>query len=378
MKPNYFVGEIVSGDRTMPLRPAKSEYSSDISSTGGEIKATFDMRGVDVEKLHLRDTGAVWRTYLAVEKNGEVRSAGPIIGHKFNDNDQTLELTAAGLGAYWARRVQIAWPIVDLATDKMTITGVGYGTIAKRIVQNAMAHPGGALPIVLPDDEVGTRERNYNNFDLSWCGDLLDNLRNIINGPDIVFRPRMRADGLGVEWVMLVGTEADDEVHGAPEDEPIWDHSARKSSVSELAVTVTGANLNDQTFALGGGQEDKIVLAEAHLTGLRDTGFPLLQTQMNLNSVSEYETALGYAQRQAQFGQLPIETWEMKVRANDAPVIGSYREGDYVNVRVGRHRYIRPGTYRLRLIGFASDQDEEVVTLSLAPDRTAPDAGDAA
>jgi len=377
MRPNWFIGEMRTGDRTNFIRPVSGTWKRSLSSEG-EIECTMDMRGHDVTKLNLGLAAEEWRTYLAVEKDGRIRQAGPILGHQFNDDDQTLVLKAGGFKSYLQHRVQTVWPIVDLATDTVTYRG-SYGDIARSIIRGMMMRPGGDLPIVVPNIvEGGTRVRTLNNFDLSYVGDLIDNLTNIINGPDIVFRPRLRADGLGVEWEMLTGTDDDDEIHGTVDAEPVWDHSARKTTVRSLSVNRSGANLADEAFALGGGQQDKLIMARSNRTGLRDRGFPLMQAQLNLNSVSEITTAQGYADRQSQFGQKSVVTWDMKVSANMPPRITEYQEGDYIRVRVGVHKYIPAGEYRMRLLDIASDALENEVTLTISPDRTEPEIEDEA
>jgi hypothetical protein len=72
-------------------------------------------------------------------------------------------------------------------------TGLWLGTIAKRLVAQAMSWTGGDLPIVLPSDESSTdpeHQRTYLGADFKPIGEALKQLMEVQGGPEINFQPR--------------------------------------------------------------------------------------------------------------------------------------------------------------------------------------------
>jgi hypothetical protein len=150
------------------------------------------------------------KSFLAYKENGKVVNAGPIWNEVSDLDANTVTLNAAGLRSYWDYRNVIPALIdsdrTSLPIGKDTaLLNYSYGTIAKRLVQQAQSWTSGSVPIVFESDVLGDYVRNYAGEDLKNLGEALDQLSGVINGPDIAFRPRITVDGSHLEWVMMTG-----------------------------------------------------------------------------------------------------------------------------------------------------------------------------
>jgi len=102
-----------------------------------------------------------------------------------------------------------------------------------------MTHTGGDLPIVLPADETAASDadhtRTYKGFELATVTARINELMGVINGPDIRFDPRLTADRMGIEWVMMVGTEEQPLLYQVDADH-VFDSRVPRGGVSGLSV----------------------------------------------------------------------------------------------------------------------------------------------
>ena len=112
------------------------------------------------------------------------------------------------------------------------IKNTSYQTIAKRWIQQSLTWTGGNLPITFEDDMAGTYERNIKGAELKLIGDLLINLTEVQNGPDIRFQPRLTTDGLGYEWLLKTGKP-----RLTGNTTTIWDTSLPGNTVSDLTIS---------------------------------------------------------------------------------------------------------------------------------------------
>ena len=256
--------------------------------------------------LDLHGSTTLGRNGLLFVVDGLPVAAGPLWRRDYSADNADLTLTAGGLRSYWQRRFCLPAaartdPLVDPTTGEpdtgldTNLSDLSFGTIAKRYVEQAQAWPGAALPLVLPDDEVGTRERTVAAVDLKTLRVLLDNLSEVIGGPDISFRPRFTADGLGLEWVMETGTEARPRLGNTDPSLTKWTIGAPTgSSAYGLVVGENGTALAEEAWAVGGDSGDVVVAARARVATLGAAGFPLLQSALTgLGDISAQATMQG-------------------------------------------------------------------------------------
>ncbi|WP_194521979.1 hypothetical protein [Cellulosimicrobium sp. JZ28] len=364
-------GELVTGKilATVPTTDNGGAWST-VLNDAGTIDATVPLRTRDVRaRRELLGYLEPTRCYLAaITDDGDVLEAGPIWKHGFNDNTGELKVGAAGLMSVFDHRlvVKVLAAGERAQTTTLSWSGLSLATIAKRLIQTSMSHAGGSLPLVLPDDELGSAVRNYPGYELGVVGERVRQLVEVAGGPDIALQPRLTGDGLRIEWVMRAGTTADPLLHQAGDDWA-WDRGAARGPLTKLSVDVDATGVAQRTWAIGSGMESALMLGTAYDPAPLAAGYPLLEATGSFTSVLEQSTLDAHAAALADTARRPWQTWALTVRADTAPRLGTYRPGDWARVHVpATHEYLREGRYRSRVLSVSGDLSASV-SVKLAP-----------
>lgn len=404
MARSVMVGEVRTGRRITHIPVSGGRWSM-VHRDAGDITVDVPLRAVDFRRLErqLVASGAgsfgVWRPgqgmraellaaldparcFLAILEDDEVLEAGPIWAHRYDAGTGVLRVRAAGMRSVFDHRrvMGVVASGTAAAAWQVTWSGLSLATIAKRLIQLAMDHTGGQLPIVLPEDETAVDDadhtRTYHGYDLGILGERLDQLMGVQGGPDITLQPRLTGDRMGVEWVMRAGTEADPLLHQGSGDWT-WDAQVPRSGVSGIIVDVDATALAARSWVTGEGMETSTLLEVAdEPTGpdaLLDRGYPLLESAESRPTVRIRSTAARWAGANLAGQVRPWSTWTVQVRTDTEPRLGRYRPGDFGRVWVPKdHPYlrwrVRTDTYhRARVIRVDGDLNSRLVTLTLAP-----------
>jgi len=409
--PRILVGDLKTGRRILNL-PVKGGSFSRKIMTADSISVSVNMLDRDAQKLNLRNAAAAAKSFLAVVEDDVILAAGPIWGHSYSRKDFTLQLDARGIMSMFDHRLILPaiaanydvtkWTIPDPSDNSRTIanpalastySGVSLGTIAKRLVEQAMAWTGGALPIVLPAEEADgnpDHTRTYNAVDFKPVKEALTQLQGVVGGPEIDFFPRFTADKLGIEWVMRVGTVAQPLLTSP--SVPRWGVTAAASPVTDFAVDSDASGMGSVSWGQGGRQNDRVLISRASNTALTDAGYPLMEIlDTSHTSVSVQSTLDGYTAQNLRDGQRPIEAWSFSVRAHPVdrygnvagPQLGSYNVGDFCELTfaafdpgddvTGRPMAGDPyltakQTFRRRIVSLGGTIGKESIKIQCAPE----------
>lgn len=392
----YFLADLRTGRQILDLQPLDGSWACGLNDPE-DIDVTLNMNDPDTIALGLRNTSAPAKTVLAVAEGDVILGAGPIWTRTYDRNAKTLKLGAKGVWSYYDHRHILPvlaktlpttqFIVPDPADPTKTIpnpllntnlSNLWLGTIAKRLVQQAHAWTGGALPIVFENDEVGVHLRNWTGVEFKNLGEALAQLTEVEGGPDIRFEPRFTGDMLGIEWVLRTGTAAKPLL--ASETIHLWDLTVPESAASNLTVTEDASNLASLGWQTGGRSDDTVMIARAEDTSLVDFGFPLFETlDSSHSSVSQQSTLDAYAAESVLYGRGPSEVWAFNAEANQKPLVGSYQAGDYCDLAVAPYDPVTcegdpfiPGgrtPYRQRIIHISGALGDETVKIQCAPSR---------
>lgn len=376
---DLYAFDMLSGRRLVSL-PAKSGSWSITLNADDTIDCTVDSTAAVAVSLDVWGTTQVGRTGLLAVVNDEPVAAGPIWRRQYKQGGD-IELTSGGLRSYWDRRILLPLssreqPLVDPTTGlpnvayDTNLSGLSYGTIAKRWIQLVRAWPNGSIPMSFPPDESGPYERNTPAVDLKKVGELIDSLSEVINGPDITFRPRWSADGLGIFWEMQHGTVANPRLGSTDASLVQWTVGAESGGALALSVDEDGTAMAAENYAAAGRSSDAALVARGYDGTLDGAGFPLLQSvDSTHSSVKEQTTLQGYANENARLGKYAASFWSMSVRANElgTPRLGDYWVGDRGTVVVDpKEPIIPPGSYQRRVVKIAGNLADESYAITFA------------
>jgi hypothetical protein len=371
------IGDLRTG-RNLVYLPAKglSDLSWDETrNTADNVKASFNLADTDTRKLGISAASTPGASFAVVVNDGVPEVGGPVWISNYSRSNRKRTITAKGMWSYFDHRVLIPlvaqnMPVIDPATGEpyavmnSNFVGLSYGTIAKRMVQQAIAFTGGHVPIVFEPEEAGPYQRGYLGTDLAMVGERLRQLTEIENGPDIAFKPRFTTDGLGMEWVFRTGTLAKPNLAG--ETIHIWDYSVPEPSIADLETTIDATNLASRFWLSGGRSDDRTYIERADDLSLLNAGFPLLEA----SGSSDAETPAllkSKATEQVRTNKLPKSSWSFKVRADGDPKAVDVGVGDYCRIVIANDDEIPdsgPEGYLRRIVSKAGDRDGKWIKIT--------------
>lgn len=382
-----FLFNTVTGKITGDIPLSKVQWGQRLNGPG-QIQATTLVESKELEHMDLRLATTVVAQSLGISYNGVILEAGPIWMQDYDANEETMNLTAAGIWSIFDARkalegnapgtkldatgtVPVPPASAVIAMSNTTIGGMAQELVRISIQNNPFMRldglNAGSLPIVLPTPPVGTRSENFNGYDLGWIGERLRQLTTRQNGPDIRFRPRFKGnDPTYVEYVMEIGTEEQPLLQQSGPDWT-WDTSVMKSGAVKLGVKRDGTRLAARAWVPGNGQERNMLLAWQTDTTLVENGFPWTEVDMASKQIEDMAVLQGYADRLLADSKAPWDQWTLSVRADVAPKLDQYLPGEWAKIIVGAgHPVIPPGSYRVRILAIDGD-DSEIVKLTVAP-----------
>lgn len=372
--------EMLTGRRLTPLPVSSGSWALKVNADE-TIDCSIKSNSAAARELDVWGSTVLARNGLLAVVDGEPVAAGPLWKRSYSQGGD-ISLTAGGLRSYWERRLLLppaarTTPFINPATGDpdtsldTVLSGLSYGTIAKRWVELMLLWPGGAIPMSLPPDEAGTRVREVKAVELKNLRKLLDDLSGVINGPEIAFRPRWSADGLGIYWEMQTGTNARPQLGNPDPTLTRWTVGAPKGGAFDLSVEEDATSMSEEVFASGGRQSDSVLISRARSTVLPNAGFPLLQsTDTSHNDVVEVETLNDYAEGGADLGRYVASFWSMSVRAHEpgTPRLGDYWLGDMATIDIDKSEPVlgKLGSVERRIAAISGSLANDAYSLTFA------------
>lgn len=371
----WYSGTLRDGKITTQLFTATGYQWQDVMDDAGPLSLVLPLANPAAAALNPYLTAEPCRCFQAIaytdpEGTETFLAGGPVWTHSYDSATRRLTINGAGIWSYYDHRkvLPVLAAGVSPAGADTTYDNLTLGTIAKRLVQLAHTHTGGALPIVLPDDETGDQSRTYKGADMAAVGQMLRDLTAVDGGPEISFVPRRRSDDPRyLEWVMRVGTAAQPLLTQSGDDR-IFDTTVRRSGITAVNVNRDGTAMGTRAWSQGSGTGAGTLFGRADDTALIDGGFPLLEvTESGHESDNDQSVLDGWATGLLQRSQRPVETWTLTVRRDRTPTVGSYAVGDWVSITIGDDEpYLPSGTHRARIVSKSGD-DTPNVKVELMP-----------
>jgi hypothetical protein len=327
------------------------------------ISAT--LRKSDLPSVNLDLWLSPWWGGILLTWKGTPIVAGPIISNP-TETMKGISLTCGGIRSVLGKRFvhyeQTDWSKLA-ASPAVFLQGRSHGTIAKDIVKLVQEKPGGVLPISFPiaDQTIANdadHQKTYRPFNVSTnsCNDLLTNLSNITNGPDILFKPRLVADNQ-LTFDMWHGTEGAPRI--AQNDIPVWDTTAENGDVTDMQIIRTGTYQTARVYGIGAGSDEGTLIRVATDTSAVQKGFPFLETYISDQSETP-AVVQAHAQGNLDANKLPLKEVQITIRADSAIPLGQFWPGDLVYVVTKGWIAVPDGINKMRLLAINGDGSNNV------------------
>jgi hypothetical protein len=339
--------------------------------SGAEFRVTValdgppgtDDRSVTRRLRAITDIG--WRFMLVAVYGTQAIAYGYVITHK--PTPTTCQIGCGDLAALLRRRIVVKpgeWQNPAAPAADTPLGPASKAAIARALFVQATAEAGAELPLDLafPVTNDGDNVRAYLGFELGTYAERLRQLGETEDGPDITVTPVLSADQ---QWVRL-RVDIGEPYLGQQGADWVWNLGA---NLEDVEPDSDSSAMAQRAYVPGDGMDQGKIIGSAYDPTLVNAGVPLLERiNSGHGTVKEEPTADAYAEADVAAYQHAIESWQMRVRANATPVLGSYRRGDWVNVRLSGHWWYDNGLYRRRITHIAGDASD-TVTITTAPVR---------
>lgn len=361
-----YLFQVSSGDIGPRINFESVSWSMELN---GVESISMKLKKSDLPKVNLNFWLSPWWGGVALFYNDVPIIAGPIITRP-NETAADISLGIGGIRSVLAKRL-VSLELNDWSTLNRSVVsynGLSLGTIAKRVVAQAQAKKGGTLPIryALPDQTVADdadHQRNYRGFNLQNinCNDVLTKLSNVIDGPDIMFKPKLiSANKLTFE--MWHGTENQPRIYQS--QTPVWDTTPEKGTVEDLTAVTTGTYQTSRVYSLGAGQDEGLLIKVNTNEAPLQAQYPLLETVINIGNSENPIVVNNYGVSNLWTNRGPLEEFQMTVRADGDIPLGSFWPGDLVEVVTKGWLSLPDGVTQMRLLSISGD-DKNSVKISL-------------
>lgn len=340
----------------------KASWSVSLNETES---LSVDLRKSDLPKVDLNYWLAPWWAGVVYMWDGKPIVAGPIISRR-SESYEYIYIDCVGIRGLLARRFtaleQSNW--ANLAKSVISYTGLSLGTIAQRVVKVAMSKQGGMLPITFPIVEEtaandADHQRTYRGFNLQNinCDDVLTKLSNVVNGPDIMFKPRLIDDNT-LTFDMWHGTELNPRIMQF--NTPTWDIGADQSSVSDIDITMTGAYQTSRVYAIGAGQDQgKLIKVNSNLSSIQQ-GFPLLETTRSSGNSENPAVVNAHSLAELRNNANMLQEIQMSVAARGLNGVGTFWPGDSAKLSMKGFLALDDGMHDVRILNMNGSHKEQV------------------
>lgn len=307
-----------------------------------------------------------------LEDDGRVRASGMLgIPEGTTDDDGLDHVVFPGRGveSYFDRRFVLPypyWPLVDakgypIASRDTRIEGVEYGTMMKHLYAQALTHQGAILPVVWEDDRRGTRQKEWAAVDGKPVQEAVEDISNLLGGVEWDWVPVLD-DSERLTLALVTGTDAEMEVTSAFWH--TWQAGGEVPDVRGLSVKVSPEFMTSTAIFTGGKEDDRVLVARATSLDLVVAGLPLTEIwDSSHSSVSQQATLDGWAGKQVEEGQAPVQYWSFEVRADRAHGL---RHGDWCTVEIADHWLVPDGSYARRVVEVSGSADSEWLGVTVA------------
>ena len=332
------------------------------------------------------DWWAAWKSSVLLTHTGPEGEVpillGPIVKPAAQKGD-AVTLTIRGVGAILERRVVLARDFLaesgtasaatmkELAGSVASMTGRSLGTIARDVVDLVTTgKTAGRLPIRYGTPrETGSRlnQRNYYGFNLANNGawKRLEELANVINGPDFAFRPAWASeDRSRVEWVMVHGTAAQPVIH--QERRLVFDTTAGRSALSDLEVTADAGEVTNRVYWTGAGEGAGILATAVQELEAFGEYMPLLETVGSTSDTDNRDLVEDHARAALRKGRdVRVQYTGVLNLADRRTAAGLWHVGDAADLIIAGRVDVPDGRRSVRIIAAKGSLGSDLVTVEL-------------
>ena len=352
----YLFTDTVTGSVLAELPLTDVNFTQAIN-TFGTFNATLLLSGVPAASNAAAATIPM-RCSLYVDRDGVLVWGGLVVAREYSSTAQSIKITAREFEYYLDRR---------RITTTQGFTNVDQLLIARTLVNNAQAATGGNIGIQVGTELSGVNvSRVFYNYELKSVYQALLDLSRSNNGFDFNIQVAYDGGGNPTKTLLLNYPQSGTRYSASSVSAPVFESPA--GNIVEYTYPEDGSIAANTLYVVGAGSSDAKLIATATATAQLADGWPLLEDMANFSDITDATLLNNLAIGQLAAVEYPPTTLQIVAPPSQNPVLGSYRIGDDVRVRILDDRFPDglDAVYRLVALSLtAGEAGPERVTLTL-------------
>ena len=347
-----WVCDTITGQRLNVVPVKDFTWARCFNEGAGEQQASIPVNDPTVKMLDLRGLIVERSSTLVYEVGSNVVAAGVVMDTDYDRDAGTLQIVHEDIWKILDDRLVIKHGAPYVVTEKLTYGPLSLGTIAKRVVQEAVA-PGGwyGLPIVFPADVGGSETRTYYGYQMQTVPDALTEIMESDGGPDIDFTPRWNAGTGNLEWVM----------RAAPNlaTGNAWEYNldAAKPAAFNVNAKTDTSRFANNAYAVGEGTEKNV---KYRSNPTPDHSRPAAEGVTPFKGVKDLGVLGGLAVERSRALSVPTRHYSMSILKNASPGATDLSLGDTIRVMSAADPWMPQGLSSHRLIKYSGSLGMDV------------------
>jgi hypothetical protein len=326
---SFIAADLLTNEILAELPIKRGAQVSRVLSGTGTFQGVVPLGDARYARLDLIRGTDPNRTVLYIDKDDVLIWGGIIWGRQYSSDTKELEITGLEFASFFTKHY--------LSVDSDAIfprEAVDQFDLFRALINYVQTKPFANLGIDLGSGDSGIlRDRFWNGFEFKEIAEACQQLSEVENGFDWLFDVRYDESHIPSRYLTL----------GYPQLGRAAESTSflfeKPGNLVKYAYPEDGSGQALETFAVGAGEGDAMLIADTYLPGLHDEGYPLLQQVTQYKDVTIPATLRGHANRDEAKAEFPRTAQVVTVRQDQDPLFGDYVLGDEAVFRITDERF---------------------------------------
>lgn len=351
----YLFADLLTNDILAEL-PLTGVTFTQVLNSPGSLNARLLISDVREDQYDIEGSTIPARTAIYVDRDGVLVWGGIIWLRRYNSETQTIDITAREFLSYLESR--------RVATSQ-AFNNVDQLTVAQSLLNTAQSATNGNIGLIVPTNTSGVLvSRVFYGYELKDLYSAIKDIATQEDGFDFNCDVRYDSNNDPIKVVDLAYP-----FRGTPyvSTDPAAIVLEYPGNVVAYEFPEDGATAANAMYGVGPGSNEGKLIASAFIPSQLAAGWPLLEDTTTYNDVYDPNLLANLTAAEVLAKKEPIATVKVVLPAYVDPVLGTYKTGDEVLLRITDVRFPPNGP------GFGLSVVKRIVSINVEPGEDGPE-----